>query len=225
MRCAIVVLLLVLVQALQWAGDRWARRLAHGIRARLGNTFVLHGNTLDLVSARTDCDRDTILVSARPRATAGTNARQNSGLTWRAVSMRTPWEKLPKKVQEKVMLTFGSDRLAALMSAIYFARPDSRLGGQVLQVARGRMGEILAREAPVDADLVIPVPDSGNPAARGYARASGLPFERVATAVASWNTLIAQEPDDPALRLLLRTTFAAGEFGFGRDESTFDGGF
>jgi amidophosphoribosyltransferase len=58
---------------------------------------------------------------------------------------------------------------------IYFARPDSQLGGQVLQVARGRMGEILAREAPVDADLVIPVPDSGNPAARGFARASGLP--------------------------------------------------
>jgi amidophosphoribosyltransferase len=58
---------------------------------------------------------------------------------------------------------------------IYFARPDSRLGGQVLQVARGRMGEILAQEAPVDADLVIAVPDSGNAAARGYARASGLP--------------------------------------------------
>src|SRR3954451_21209932 len=60
---------------------------------------------------------------------------------------------------------------------IYFARPDSRLGGQVLQVARGRMGEILARESPVDADLVIPVPDSGNPAARGYARESGLPSD------------------------------------------------
>ena len=45
----------------------------------------------------------------------------------------------------------------------------------MIQVARGRMGEILAREAPVDADLVIPVPDSGNPAARGFARASGLP--------------------------------------------------
>src|SRR4051812_11251843 len=58
---------------------------------------------------------------------------------------------------------------------IYFARPDSRLGGQVIQVARGRMGEILAKEAPAEADLVIPVPDSGNPAARGYARASGLP--------------------------------------------------
>jgi amidophosphoribosyltransferase len=58
---------------------------------------------------------------------------------------------------------------------IYFARPDSRLGGMPLQVARGRMGEILASEAPVDADLVIPVPDSGNPAARGFARVSGLP--------------------------------------------------
>jgi amidophosphoribosyltransferase len=58
---------------------------------------------------------------------------------------------------------------------IYFARPDSRMNGNVLQVARGRMGEILARESPVDADLVIPVPDSGNAAARGFARASGLP--------------------------------------------------
>jgi amidophosphoribosyltransferase len=58
---------------------------------------------------------------------------------------------------------------------IYFARPDSRLGGTVLQVARARMGEILWREAPVEADLVIAVPDSGNAAARGLARAAGLP--------------------------------------------------
>jgi amidophosphoribosyltransferase len=58
---------------------------------------------------------------------------------------------------------------------IYFARPDSRMAGTVLQVARSRMGEILWREAPVDADVVIPVPDSGNAAARGVARASGLP--------------------------------------------------
>jgi amidophosphoribosyltransferase len=58
---------------------------------------------------------------------------------------------------------------------IYFARPDSRLEGQVVQTSRSRMGEILAREAPVEADLVIAVPDSGNAAARGYARASGIP--------------------------------------------------
>ncbi len=58
---------------------------------------------------------------------------------------------------------------------IYFSRPDTRLEGRVLQQVRGRMGEILAREAPVDADLVISVPDSGNPAANGFARAANLP--------------------------------------------------
>ena len=58
---------------------------------------------------------------------------------------------------------------------IYFSRPDSRLEGRVLQQVRGRMGEILHRQAPVDADLVISVPDSGNPAASGFARASGIP--------------------------------------------------
>jgi len=58
---------------------------------------------------------------------------------------------------------------------IYFSRPDSRLEGRVLQEVRGKMGEILWREAPVDADLVISVPDSGNPAASGFARASGIP--------------------------------------------------
>ncbi len=59
---------------------------------------------------------------------------------------------------------------------IYFARPDSRMAGHSLQAVRGRMGELLAREAPAPgADLVIPVPDSGVPAARGFARASGLP--------------------------------------------------
>ena len=58
---------------------------------------------------------------------------------------------------------------------IYFSRPDSRLENRVLQEVRGRMGELLAEEAPVDADLVISVPDSGNPMANGFARAAGLP--------------------------------------------------
>ena len=66
-------------------------------------------------------------------------------------------------------------RAFCVFEYIYFARPDSRMNGHVLQVARGRMGEILWREAPVDADLVIAVPDSGNAAARGLARAAGLP--------------------------------------------------
>jgi amidophosphoribosyltransferase len=73
------------------------------------------------------------------------------------------------------MVVSGARRAFCVFEYIYFARPDSRMNDQVLQVARGRMGEILWREAPVDADLVIAVPDSGNPAARGLARAAGLP--------------------------------------------------
>src|SRR3954447_7249843 len=69
----------------------------------------------------------------------------------------------------------GKREAFCVFEYIYFARPDSRMGGNVLQAARGRMGELLWREAPVDADLVIAVPDSGNAAARGVARASGLP--------------------------------------------------
>jgi amidophosphoribosyltransferase len=73
------------------------------------------------------------------------------------------------------MVAAGERRAFCVFENIYFARPDSRVNGTVLQVARARMGEILWREAPVDADVVIPVPDSGNAAARGLARASGLP--------------------------------------------------
>jgi amidophosphoribosyltransferase len=58
----------------------------------------------------------------------------------------------------------------------YFSRPDSYLAGVETHGARVRMGERLAVEAPVDADLVLPVPDSGTPAAVGFARASGVPF-------------------------------------------------
>ena len=58
----------------------------------------------------------------------------------------------------------------------YLARPDSRLEGVEVHGARVRMGERLAREAPVDADLVLPIPDSGTPAAIGFSRALGIPF-------------------------------------------------
>jgi amidophosphoribosyltransferase len=58
----------------------------------------------------------------------------------------------------------------------YLARPDTRLAGVEVHGARVRMGERLAEEAPVDADLVLPIPDSGTPAAIGFARAAGIPF-------------------------------------------------
>src|SRR5215469_3287581 len=60
---------------------------------------------------------------------------------------------------------------------IYFARPDSVVEGRSVYEARKRIGQELARESPVDADIVVPVPDSGVPAAIGYAQESGLPFE------------------------------------------------
>jgi amidophosphoribosyltransferase len=76
----------------------------------------------------------------------------------------------------KTRMAVESERHAfCVFEYIYFARPDSRMSGTVLQVARARMGEILWHEAPVEADVVIPVPDSGNAAARGLARAAGLP--------------------------------------------------
>jgi amidophosphoribosyltransferase len=59
---------------------------------------------------------------------------------------------------------------------VYFARPDSRVGGVEVHGARVRMGERLAHEAPVEADLVIGIPDSGTPAAIGFSKASGIPF-------------------------------------------------
>ena len=60
---------------------------------------------------------------------------------------------------------------------VYFSRPDSVMGGQSVYEVRKRIGVELAKEAPVEADLVIPVPDSGVPAAIGYAQQSGIPFE------------------------------------------------
>ena len=60
---------------------------------------------------------------------------------------------------------------------VYFARPDSVVEGMPVYEARKRIGETLARESAVAADVVVPVPDSGVPSAMGYAEASGLPFE------------------------------------------------
>ena len=74
---------------------------------------------------------------------------------------------------------FPSERLnptLCLFEFVYFARPDSRLYGRSVHFARVRQGELLASQAPVDADMVMGVPESGIPAAEGYARASGIPY-------------------------------------------------
>ncbi|HUQ37790.1 MAG TPA: amidophosphoribosyltransferase [Aestuariivirga sp.] len=60
---------------------------------------------------------------------------------------------------------------------IYFSRPDSILGGRSVYEVRKELGKQLAIESPVDADVVVPIPDSGVPAALGYAQQTGIPFE------------------------------------------------
>lgn len=78
-----------------------------------------------------------------------------------------------------------SDRLApplktsakCVFEHIYFARPDSNVFGLSVYESRKKMGEILAEESNIDADVVIPVPDSGVPSALGFSRKSGIPFE------------------------------------------------
>ena len=63
-----------------------------------------------------------------------------------------------------------------MFEMIYFARPDSHLYGKLIYEVRRRMGMELAREQPAEADLVMPIPDSGVPAAVGYAQQSGIPY-------------------------------------------------
>jgi amidophosphoribosyltransferase len=68
------------------------------------------------------------------------------------------------------------DGALCIFELFYLARPDSRLSGVEVHGARVRMGERLAEESPVEADLVLPIPDSGTPAAIGFSRALGIPF-------------------------------------------------
>lgn len=64
-----------------------------------------------------------------------------------------------------------------IFEQVYFARPDSKIFGQSVHDARVRLGRRLAQEAPVEADMVCPIPDSGSAAALGYSQASGIPLD------------------------------------------------
>ena len=76
------------------------------------------------------------------------------------------------------LMPFGQrDSRFCVFEHIYFARPDSVVEGTSVYEARKRIGRELARESHVDADIVVPVPDSGVPAALGYSQESGIPFE------------------------------------------------
>lgn len=94
-----------------------------------------------------------------------------------------------------------------LFEFIYFARPDSTMYDTTLYAARERMGENLAREHPIQADIVVPVPDSGIPAALGYARVSGIPYrEGMVKSRYIHRTFIAPDPNMRELGVRLKLT-------------------
>jgi amidophosphoribosyltransferase len=134
-------------------GTLVAFRDAHGIRplslGRIGEDWVVASETcaLDLVGAAT-------LRDVRPGELV---AVDDDGLH--------AAQALPE----------GRSALC-IFEHVYFARPDSTLAGTEVHGARVRMGERLAVESPVDADVVMPIPDSGTPAAIGFSKGSGIPF-------------------------------------------------
>ncbi len=78
---------------------------------------------------------------------------------------------------EKIELLDSPEQSFCVFELIYYSRPDSHAAGSSIYTFRKRLGEELAREHPVDADVVISVPDSSNAAANGYAREAGIPLE------------------------------------------------
>ena len=79
-------------------------------------------------------------------------------------------------VETRQVMPLDGDGALCIFELFYLARPDSRLSGVEVHGARVRMGERLAEESPVEADLVLPIPDSGTPAAIGFSRALNVPF-------------------------------------------------
>lgn len=77
---------------------------------------------------------------------------------------------------ESLAQMHGTRDALCVFELIYFARPDSMMGGERIHLLRQRMGAELAREQPADADIVVPLPDSAIPAGIGYSGASGIPY-------------------------------------------------
>ena len=131
----------------------YAARDAHGVRplvlGRLERGWVVASETAAL---------DIVGASVRPRGRAGRADRDRRATACaRAGSPR----RTPK---------------GCLFEYVYLARPDTTIAGRNVYAARVEIGRRLAREHPVEADLVIPVPESGTPAAIGYAEESGIPY-------------------------------------------------
>ena len=129
-----------------------------------GNTIILKGN----LSTLCRIDIDTAINN-----NTGLYISSDYGNTWTLNSS------IPTSGGWFVSISASGQYQTAgvFFEYIYFARPDSYVRGRHVYDVRKKMGAELAREAPVEADVIVPVPDSGVPAAIGYAQESGIPFE------------------------------------------------
>jgi amidophosphoribosyltransferase len=136
----------------------FALRDGHGIRPLVFGTLGEPDQGQWVVSSET-CGLDIIGAEYVDDVEAGELIQFRSG---DPIPDRRRWSDEPARM--------------CVFEMIYFARPDSRFFGESLYSYRVRIGEALARENPVEADIVIGVPDSGIPAAIGYSQVSGIPF-------------------------------------------------
>ena len=161
-------------------GADWLARMRHVLRT-LSGAFCLVMLTADRVYAARDPWGIRPLVLGR--------LADGWAVASESCALDTIGAQLIREVEPGELLAIGPDGVHAEQYAppapkragcsfefIYFARPDSLIDGQLVYATRERMGEELAREHPVEADFVMPVPDSATPAAIGFARAAGLPY-------------------------------------------------
>jgi amidophosphoribosyltransferase len=163
------------------SGDDWLARM-RGVLNMLSGAFCLVMLTRDRVYAARDPWGIRPLVLGR--------LADGWAVASESCALDTIGAQLIREVQPGELLAIGPDgvhseqyassppprRAGCSFEFIYFARPDSLIDGQLVYATRERMGEELAREHPVQADFVMPVPDSATPAAIGFARAAGLPY-------------------------------------------------
>jgi amidophosphoribosyltransferase len=136
----------------------FALRDGHGIRPLVYGHLGEPGEAQWVVASET-CGLDIIGAVYNDDIAPGELAHFRQG---EREPLRECWSEEPAKL--------------CVFEMIYFARPDSRFFGESLYSYRVRIGQVLARETPVEADIVIGVPDSGIPAAIGYSGVSGIPF-------------------------------------------------
>src|SRR2546428_776184 len=124
----------------------------------------------------------TTEISSTPPSSARNSRRAGGSFRGRPPARSSPISSRPRRSLDGAGLrsiqVLAPGRVAhCVFEYIYFARPDTVLAGRTVHLARRRMGRILAREHPAQADVVISVPDSGVSAAMGFAEASSIPLE------------------------------------------------